>query len=247
MILYKNTKNQSLRKFDKKISVVILALFFNIHNIYSQNNSEVLTYNWFDKSIGIESLDIKNGLLHLNFDKTANNNNRYYISNDFKIGTVNYNNQDYYDLFLKYDIYTDELILKPYDKSSTTQINLIKENITFFKIGEQKFVNLNQAKPFKTGYYEETSIGKNIFLYTKYYKEKNKVIKDNFSSIEYSQKNEFLLLKENKFYWVNEKNQIIKLYPDSKKNINNFYFSNKALKKNDNVLFMKNLMKYINN
>ena len=246
MILYKNIKKTNLLiKFDK-IQLLILGIFFNIYNIYSQNNNEVLTYNWFDKSIGIESLDIKNGLLHLNFDKTANDNNRYYISNDFKSGSVNYNNQDYFDLFLKYDIYNDELILK-HNKSNTTQINLIKENITFFKIGEQKFVNLNEAKPFKAGYYEETSIGKNIILYTKYYKEKSKVTKDNFSSIEYSQKNEFLLFKENEFYLINDKNQIIKLYPDSKKKINSFYFSNKDLRKNDSPLFMKNLMKYINN
>lgn len=236
-----------MRKFNKKILLVALGLFFTLHNTYSQKNKEVLTYNWFDKSIGIESLDIKNGLLHFNFDKTANNNNRYYISNDFKSGSINYNNQDYYDLFLKYDIYSDELVLKPYNKSNTTQINLIKENINFFKIGEQKFVNLKEIKPFKAGYYEETSLGKNIFLYIKYYKEKNKVLKDNFSSIEYSQKNEFLLLKENEFYWVNDRNQIIKLYPDSKKKINNFYFSNNDLRKNNNVLFMKNLMKYINN
>lgn len=237
-----------MKKIQKKSYFIILfGLFLNISSIYSQNNSEISTYNWLDKKVGIESLDFKNGPAHFNFDKTVDNQNRYYIS-DFKNGSIEYNGQNYFDLYLKYDINADELILRPYSESNHTQINLIKENVTSFKLGSQKFVNLkNMPSNFKGGYYDETLNGDKSVLYIKYFKEKNNVQKDNLFLIEYRSKYEFILLKDKTFTLINDKKEIIKLYPEKKRKINDFYFMNRTLKKDDPGLFMKNLMKYINN
>ncbi|WP_414000206.1 hypothetical protein ACMDB5_06545 [Flavobacterium sp. W1B] len=238
-----------MKKIKKKPYLIILfGLFLNTFNTYSQNNNEALIYNWFDKNIGIESLDFKNGSAHFNFDKTVDNENRYYITDGFRNGSINYNNQIYSNLYLKYDIYNDELILSPYSESNHTQISLLKENISSFKIGIEKFVNLKELNPnFKGGYYEEAPIGDDSILYIKYYKEKNDILKDNFFLIKFKQKNEYVLLKENKFILINDKKEIIKLFPDKKRKINDFFFMNTNLKKDDPGLFMKSLMKYINN
>ncbi|KFF07040.1 hypothetical protein [Flavobacterium reichenbachii] len=238
-----------MKKIQKKPYFIILfGLFLNIFSIHSQNNSEAATYNWLDRNLGVESLDFRNGPAHFNFDRTVDNQNRYYISNDFRNGSITYNNQNYYDLYLKYDIYADELILRPYTDSNNMQINLIKDNVGSFKLGNQKFVNLkNLSSTFKGGYYDETLNGDKSILYIKYFKEKNNTLKDNVFLIEYRLKYEFLLLKENTFTLINDKKEIIKLYPDKKRKINDFYFMNRDLKKDDPGLFMKNLMKYINN
>ncbi|OXA80064.1 hypothetical protein [Flavobacterium frigidimaris] len=232
----------------KTFFLVLFGLFLNICSSYSQTNDEIIVYNWFDKNLGLESLDFKNGLAHLNFDKTAPNQNRYLID-EFRKGNINYDGQFYFDLFLKYDIYNDELVLRPYDETNTTKINLVKDNIKTFTIGTEKFTNLKDLNTtiFKGGYYEEVVIGKNITLYIKYYKEKKKSTKDEINLIDYVPKYEFILFKENKYNLISEKKEIITLFPDSKRKINDFYLMNRDLRKDNPSLFMKNLIKYINN
>ncbi|KQO34532.1 hypothetical protein ASF10_02140 [Flavobacterium sp. Leaf82] len=232
----------------KSLYLILFGIFLNIYTSYCQTSQEISVYNWFDKNIGVESLDFENGSAHLNFDKTVDNQNRYYISEDFKKGSIRYNNQDYFDLLLNYDIYNDELILKPYGELNTTKINIITNNVSSFKIGNENFVNLTALKPnYRKGYYEKIPAGNNVTLFIKYYKEKKKINKAEIDLIEFVPKYDFLILKDNLFYPLNDKKEIITLFPNSKKKINDFYTTYRSLKKDAPALFMKNLLKYINN
>lgn len=233
----------------KIIFLCLFGILLNIPSIHSQSVKEIEIFNWFDKNAGVESLDIKNGPAHLNFDKTVDNQHRYYGTDEFKKGSIKYNGQNYFDLSLKYDINSDELVLRPYDGQNTTKINIIKANTSNFKIGNENFVNLKELNntSFKGGYYEEVAIGNNQIFYIKYYKEKKKNVKEEFNLIEYNSRYEFILWKENKFNLINDKKAIIALFPDSKRKINDFYLMNRNLRKENTALFMKNLMKFINN
>lgn len=238
-----------MKKLQKELLFIILfGLLLNTSQIFGQNNNEILTYNWFDKNFGKESLDFNNGNGHLNFDQTINDHHRYYKTDEFKNGNIIYEGQSYFNLDLKYDLFNDQLVIRPYIESPYIQINLLKEKVDFFKIGNQKFVNLKLLPhSLKTGYYEETVTGNNSILYIKYYKEKRDIIKDDHFLISYKQNSDFLLLKDNTFILINDKKEIIKLYPEQKRKIQNFFSTNKDLKKDNPGLFMKNLMKYINN
>lgn len=248
--LNQNQTTNPLKKNQKKpFYLILFGIFLSISNSYCQTSNETIsTYNWFDTNIGVESLDFENGPAHLNFDRIANNQNRYYISENFEKGNIRYNNQDYFDLLLNYDTYSDELILKPYGESNTTKINLIKENVSSFKIRNEKFVNLKMTNsiPFKKGYYEEVLIKNSTTLFIKHYKEKKKINKTEIDLIEFVPKYDFILLKENKFYQINDKKEIILLFPNDKKKINDFYSDYRSLKKDNPSLFMKNLLKSIN-
>jgi len=246
----KNYKNLNLLKNlqKKSLFILIIGLLLNNHCIQSQNSKEKEIYKWLDKNLGIESLDIKNGPAHFNYDKTVNNQNRYYQADNFTKGNVCYNNQNYFDLLLKYDIYRDELILNPYVEDNNTRINLVKEHVNSFTINDEKFVNLkNLPSVFKGGFYQETIINSTTTLYIKYLKEKNKLNNVEINQIEYIPANEFILLKENKLNLIKDKKAIISLFPDRKRKINDYYFMNSKVRKENLPLFMKNLMIYINN
>ena len=86
-----------------------------------------------------------------------------------------------------------------------------------------------------------------MILYIKYYKEKKKNNKEEVDLIEFIPKHEFILLKENKFQPINDKKEILAVFPNSKRKINDFYLLYRNLKKENTPLFMKNLLKYINN
>ncbi len=239
-----------MKKNQKKpLYFVIIGILLNFCTAYSQSSNEIFVYNWFDKNLGVESLDFENGPAHLNFDKTINNNNRYYISEDFKKGSINYNGQDYFDLLLNYDTYNDEIVLKPYGESNTTKINIIKENVSYFKLGNERFVKLETLNipNFRKGYYEEVLTGNDITLFVKYYKEKKKINKDEIDLVEFIPKYEFILLKDSKSYLVNTKKEILALFPNNKRKINDFYLLHRDLKTENPALFTKNLLKYINN
>lgn len=239
-----------MKKLQKELLfIILLGLFLNTPKIFSQNNNEVLTYNWFDKNLGIESLNFNNGSGHLNFDRTINDHHRYYNTNEFKNGNITYKGQNYYNIDLQYDIFNDQLIVRPYTESYYIQINLIKEKVDSFKIDNEKFVNLKEVPAtFKSGYYEEVIVGNsNTALYIKHSKAQEKVIKDYSVFVDYKPHFDYLLLKDNKLTLINNKTEIVKLYPDQKRKINDFFLMNKDLKKTNQVLFMKNLIKYINN
>lgn len=232
----------------KNHSYILFGLLLSVQISYCQNNNDAKIYNWFDKNVGIESLELINGTGHSNFDKTAKDQNRYYKTDKFTKGSVNFNNQDYYNLELKYDIYFDEVVLRPFAETDYIQVNLLKDKIVSFKIEDQIFANLKQIpKNFKGGYYEEIILGSNSALYIKYYKEKKEIVKDNFFLTEYNQMYDFVLFKDNQFILINDKNEIIKSYPNQKSKINDFYSMDKKLRKDDPASFMKKLMKYINN
>lgn len=235
-------------KISIRIFLILLCSFSNFNILFAQKKDNELVYNWFDKTIGKENLAVNNGKLEINYDRTLNNQNRYLTSNNYTIGSLNYDNQDYFNVNLKYDIFKDELILRPDGESDYISINLIKERIKNFKIYDRNFINLDNILPsnFLGGYYEENLLGKSFVFYVKHYKQNRELVNDNGVFVEYFYENKYIIFYKNKFNTINNKSEIVKLFPNQKTNINDFYNLNKYLKKENQLKFMENLMKYIN-
>jgi hypothetical protein len=241
-----------LKKINKKsISLLLTLLFINIFTIHSQSSDKMLVLNWFDKNAGKETLPINNGKLHINYDRIIGTENRYYNLDKLTQGSLNYDSQEYFDVDLIYDIYKDEVILNSQGESGLIKVNLIKENVKYFKLNEKKFVNLNidkQLPPnFRGGYYEENLIAKSFTFYIKHYKNSAEVIKNDALFIDYTYKNEFILFKNGTYTLINSKSQLLKLFPNKKNKINDYYLMNRKLKKENETRFMENLMNYIKN
>jgi len=233
----------------KSLSILFFGLFLNISSIHSQSSNKTSVYNWFDKTTNKESLPINNGKLHTNFDKIIGTVDRYYNS-EFASGNLGYEEQEYFDVQLKYDIYKDEIILKS-PGEGLIEINLIKENVQYFKLLDKKFINLNIDKKLpanaRGGYYEESVIGKKFTFYIKHYKDKKEILKGTETFIDYYHKNEFVLFTQGKYTNVDSKNELLKLFPNDKNKINDYYLMNRNLRKENEARFMENLMRYINN
>ncbi|MEO8516097.1 MAG: hypothetical protein ABI426_05095 [Flavobacterium sp.] len=241
-------KNRKLLCF----TLFILFTLTNITSVYCQNNDDKTLYNWFDNKFCKENLDINNGSIHLNYDKTLNNENRYFEDqNAFVAGNVNYEEQDYFDVNLKYDILNDELILNPKNvESNYIGINLNKEKIKSFSINKKTFVNLSAPTlppDFAKGFYQESIVGKSFTFYIKHYKQKSELIKDYGVFSKYTYKTEFILSFKNKFEEMSSKKSITNQFPEYKKKISDFYVMNEYLEKENKIKFMENLMIYINN
>ncbi|MEN2399753.1 hypothetical protein GKZ90_0008185 [Flavobacterium sp. MC2016-06] len=241
-----------MRNFQKKsIFLTLFGLLLSIYNLHSQTNNQTAISNWFDKDVGKENLDINNGTLHINPYKTVGDNNMYYISDKFELGSLTYNDQTYYDTNLKYDIYKDVLVLNPFGESEHLGIALTQNKVSAFSIKNNTFVRVetkNDSLPeFTSGYYEETKLSSDFILYIKHHKTIKKIISDNEIAYTFKDNNLFFITLNHKLYLIKGKNDIIKLFPEQKKEINGFYLMNREIKKSDLNQFMKNLMKYIKN
>jgi len=240
-----------LKNYQKKSAFLILfGLFLNIHNIHSQTSNDVSIYNWYDKTVGKENLDIVNGIPHTNPYRTAGDTHLYYID-QYESGTLTYEGQTYYNVNLKYDIYRDILVLNPFGESENIGINVITTKVGSFSIKDKYFVNLDKKElavpEFMPGYYEENKISSDFIFYIKHHKNQLKSINEGVLLYTFKENTTFFLDLKGKVYPIKSKNDVIKLFPDQKKQINGFYLMNRELRKSDENQFMRNLMKYINN
>lgn len=237
-------------KLKTKLYIAFLATILSGSNIHSQTSSDVSTYKWFDTVIGKENLDINNGTLHSNPYKTIGKNNMYFIEDKYDSGTLTYEGQTYYSVNLKYDLFRDQLILNPSGESERTGIILIQDKIQSFTIKGKHFVKItkkdNQPE-LVTGYYQEDKIGADLILYIKHHKNITKNINNNGLTYKFTEDNLFFLDYKNTAHKINSKNDLIKLFPKQKKQINAFYSTNKKTRKSDLNQFMENLIRNINN
>lgn len=217
--------------------------------ILAQHNLEEKSYyNWFDQNIGHENTALFNGELYSKTYRTEDNNHNFLIGNEYVTGEIEFNNQKYYDISLKYDIYNDELIVKlenSFGRDSYVQLNKIF--IKTFSVYNKNFKSLNAVTENITvsGFYEISHSGSIVSLYTKHYKFKEEYIIEKLLYDKFSKKDKNILFFNDSYYEVNSKKDLKKIFPEQKKQINTFYKKNKSLKKSDNNAFIRAIVQQI--
>lgn len=231
------------------LSIALLAILMNNTNGYCQVKSEALLYNWFDDAVGKENLGINNGTLNVNTYHPFYKSDSYYVSDLFDTGDLSYDGQFYYAVKLKYDIYKDILLLKP--NGQNLEVVLNKEKVNSFTFHGKKFSNLNYSKiaqpDFVNGFFEIIISNEKFSFYIKHHKDIKEIIKDITLYNEFNENNEFVLNYKNTFFKIDSKKDIIKLFPEYKKKINEYYSLHNKTEKLNHTQFMENLMLYINN
>jgi hypothetical protein len=126
--------------------LMILLTFFFSSVIYGINPgwSEFVTSGKTEQDTLKDYQDLYNGKVWINkFMKTKND--QFLFTNYFLPGTVHLNNKTYKNLLIKYDIYSDEVLL-PVNQYEVLQLN--KEMVDSFTIGfenhEYKFITIRR-------------------------------------------------------------------------------------------------------
>ena len=204
----------------------------------------------FDQTVGKENLPLNNGVFYYNLYKT-NNTNQYYYTNKYLVGNIVYEDQFYNNVNLKYDIYKDILIFKPYGESENFGIELINDKVSQFSINNKKFINLSNItkdsiKGIK-GYYEENFVSERISFYIKHKKGTKTFIQNQAVYNDFEVENEFLLLINNDYNQIKNKKDVVTLFTQYKNEINNFYSDNSKLQKINKTEFYEKLFRFIDN
>jgi hypothetical protein len=125
----------------------------------------------------------------------------------------------YHDLLLSYDILNDELILTFRDTAGMESIMINKNIIYSFSLFGVRFVNLDAGLLPESGFYEEVYNG-NLKFYIKH----KKILIRQSGPVQYEYRYKTLkyLVRDNKYYLVNNNRALLKTLGDKKSEVKSF-------------------------
>lgn len=226
-----------------------LCLGFMIPFFGMAQNTEVAYYNWFDAQVGVENSGLFNGKEYIDLDRASSNNFKFLETPRFVTGSVSYNGQQYYDVDLKYNVWDDLLVIKLPNDGSEVILTPVKEYTKGFTIGSHQFVHVNDsvAKALdKNGFYELLQERTHYTLYKKYQKSRSNKVEGNRSYFVYRDSKPIFFLKYNQqFIQIGSKRDLIKIFPQYKKEINSV--RDNVLKNDPNATenYLKNLLGHV--
>jgi len=159
----------------KIICVILIAIpFFS----FGQKQEQEL-YNWFDETIGFENLNIHQGKEYKKKHRSVNGEHSFFKTSEFAKGTILYNDEIYSNLYLKYDLFEQELIVRFYKVNLTgVTIQIFKNNVKRFSLHDTNFVWVGdkdvKGKPI-SGFYQEAFSTPSLKLLIKHSKYKKEV------------------------------------------------------------------------
>ncbi|WP_396589492.1 hypothetical protein [Allomuricauda sp. R78024] len=225
------------------ISAQILSLVF-LSTIHSQiKEKEIDYYNWFDEITGAENSNLYEGILSVEKYATLDKSHEFFISSEYLKGNIVYDEEPYFNIDLKYDIYEDEVLLGLRSNSQILMVKLVKERIGEFIINEHRFIRVNDGEdrnPNTLGFQEvlmETSF---FTLLKKHKKIKYTRYKKSRVFHKFVSSDEYYLAYEHHFYNIKNKKDIIRIFPEYRAETNKR--SLESLRKTDKDKYMIDLL-----
>jgi hypothetical protein len=205
---------------------LLLTVFFTVPTLAQENSNSL--YKAFDNIVGLKNTDLSYGTLYTEKYRTLEDNHPFLDKSNFVIGNVKYQNQNFFDVFIKYDIAEDHLILNLSSTFENRSIILEKSFVTNFTIANKSFFYINEY-----GFCEVLQKANAIELFKKNVKEKKKKLNTSFVYYKFLENNYYLLKYNDVYYKVENKKDFYTIFPSSKNIIATFYKENKNLRKNN--------------
>lgn len=211
--------------------------------LHSQNDANIQSlYSNLDNSLGYNNLELLNGTAYFEKYRTLNEKHPYLDGREFHDGAVMYDGQYYAGLKLRYDMFSDRLIIS-IDRSGNGNriIQLIPELIESFEINDKLFVK-RSAGDDGHAFYEEL-INSGCF---KLFKKEKLSVQDrrDKSSLYY----EFEIQRTNYYIDIQDSlieptlSNLINHFPQSENTIENLFKDQRKLRRSNYPAFLKNLM-----
>lgn len=224
----------------------VTILFCVMFSGHSQNSTEDLFLR-LDQAQGYENLSILNGVAYKPQYRTINEKHSFYGDGDFYSGTLDYDGQEFSNIKLRYDMFTEEVVVNVQGTREEQYIyKLIPKLLTGFIIDDRKFEKLSFSNAeFNSGFYEALYELEDITIYKKqnlrpYEKRDRSVAYYEFekTSIDY------LLKRGNKFYEIS-RSDLEDLYSSHQKEISDYFKTNRATRKGNYENFLRGLARLI--
>ena len=238
-----------MKKNKSCIALMLMSFLFTANALLAQDQALSSYYNWFDAVIGVENTGLFDGIQYNERYRTINEKHKFFAAPKFLVGSLIYDNQPYYTVDMKYDLYEDQVLVRLDNPDGGDIIlQLIKSKVKEFTLEGSKFVNLDYGldDPENLLGFHEVLFSKNELIF---YKQNKKSKKDRLDKkIVYSEFNDdsnYKLFYNNEFYPIKNKRNLIKLFPELKKAINAYHNTNSILLETNPDAYMVQLLRSI--
>jgi hypothetical protein len=228
----------------KKLLLASYTLFF-IGTSFSQNTSpHSLMYTSFDKAVGTLNTKLSYGVLfEEKYRKVTKNNHNFFLSDMFQKGNVQFRDEVFFDIEIKYDITNDILITRITNEQQKLSIILEKKLVERFKMNEFNFVN---TFPQEYGYLEEVATFDNFSILKKHRKTVERNTDKSFVHHTFKKAiSQYYLFYKKKFFPIESKKDFFKIFPKQKKLIHTYFNKNSSMRKHNYKTFVSKLMKQL--
>lgn len=229
-----------------KINKKYFFFLFFIIAIPSKSQTITEINEFVERQIGIQNSYLFNGKTYSNNYRVLSKKNQFLNENsNYSYGTIRTEHITFKNVELQYDLFSQELIIKPDSKSSLFGIIIDTTKLEHFELDNMVFYNIKNHVD-HNGFYELAVDKPHFKLYIKHKKTKRKLLDKKSIHFEFDSKYEYVLFDNQNFTTISSKKDCLLLLPNFKKEIKSFYATNNYLKKNNERTFMKKLADYLN-
>ena len=222
----------------------ILLFFLHFGFVLNgQNESESENYyTSFDRIVSYENTNLYNGIIYSEKYRTRNNNHKFYLTSDYLIGNIDYDGQTYFGIELKYDISEELLLVNLPTYLGHSIILLLNSKLEKFNINNSKFIKLNGKSIGLNGFYEIIYESPELRFYKKNLKLSSKYIYKKKVYYRFDNNDYYLFFDSASYHRFKSYKDLIRLFPELKKELNDYSKSHRKLKKSNYDLFMRELI-----
>ena len=225
-------------------SLYLILLVCTISNqsvgqVSSADSTFLLTATVYLNQKYINSTDseiqIYNGKEYINYDKYYLKGHPFFKSSEEQEGAVFYEDNLFTKISLLYDVVLDQIIIS--EPNGFLQFKLENQKVNYFKLHEHLFIHLNtdsvSNSSLRPGFYNLLSNGK-----TKVMARRTKRIVEDATPRgmegEFLSEDKFFIRKNNQYYPVSNKKTILKVFNDSKKELQKYSRNQRLIFKKEN-------------
>ncbi|MEP7373360.1 MAG: hypothetical protein ABI675_08180 [Chitinophagaceae bacterium] len=141
----------------------------------------------------------------------------FYPSKDWQKGSILYDGTLYHDVFMQYDVYKDQVIIR---HPNTIPIYVFSERVQKFYFGGQVFIRLRPDKNnvLKEGFYQILTEGKVTIVVMRQKKLEEKIV-DLTVERKFLSSNLYYALKDGNYYPISKQKFLLNLLKDKRQNI----------------------------
>ena len=218
----------------------LFLVLFTVIIFDSRGQSESRTTEYFDQLIGLNSLGLINGAEYTS-PRRAKKSHAFYNVDEWQNGNLFYRGQLYKNVPMKFELVANRIaIQKTTNTRKKTSVAVQKEHLEWFEIDGNIFRKVKLNK--RSIYVQEHYAGERVKLYETHRKKLE--VNQNTYVLNYESKNELFLKKGTQIAPFKGKKDIVSIFPDKKKLINNFIRSNKLKVNSKSIGDINRLLEY---
>ena len=201
----------------------------------------------YDQLVGLENTNLFNGREYIEEHRMIDEKHKFFDSFDYVPGVVVYDNEIFYNVDLKYNIFEDLLLVQLNGSRGKTRFSLYKEDLNGFRLNGHNFINIKEpGVPYsRHGIYEVILAEEQLKLLKKHNLIMKKILDGQLLHHEFEKDEpDYFYFSEGKLFEADSKN-LYDIFPAIKEEIRSFYRKNRRLRRNEPGEFHKRLFNQI--